>query len=394
MRYFNRPTLAIALACTLAACGGGTSLDKSTVAVIGDVPYGTAPTDTTQVTDNPKFISAINSDTDVSMVLHLGDIHSGKTYCTQEYNQTVLAQWKAFKTPLVYAIGDNEWADCHKKAEGGGVYNTTTGAIDYVLDAKGTSVNYAKGDPIANLDLVRSQFFSTPGTTLGSAMAVHTQATEFDPAFPKDRSYVENVWWWKSGVVFVTLNIPGGSNNNTDPWFGTPTMGAVQSQEVVDRTAANLRWLDYAFKQASKTGAVGVVIQIQADLWYLDGNVASHVVGYKPFVDSIAANTKAFGKPVLLLNGDSHIYRTDNPLVSGSTCVVEPSSGAAAVACTEDVSATQPYNYNVTNFRRVVVHGSTAPLEYLKLTIDSTANATNGVDAFGPFSWKRIRPTL
>ena len=79
-------------------------------------------------------------------------------------------------------------------------------------------------------------------------------------------------------------------------------------------------------------------------------------------------------------------------------------SGAAAVACsTTTVPSTygngktdpyenQPGNYSVANFRRIVVHGSTTPLEYLKLTIDPAANAANGTEAFGPFSWKRVKP--
>jgi hypothetical protein len=31
--------------------------------------------------------------------------------------------------PLVYTPGDNEWADCHKKKEGGGEYSSSTGDI-------------------------------------------------------------------------------------------------------------------------------------------------------------------------------------------------------------------------------------------------------------------------
>jgi hypothetical protein len=49
--------------------------------------------------------------------------------------------------------------------------------------------------------------------------------------------------------------------------------------------------------------------------------------------------------------------------------------------------------YDVPNFHRIVVHGSTIPLEYLRLTVDPTKNAPNGSDAFGPFSWEReIQP--
>lgn len=404
MRHTVLLTTSILCASLLAACGGSSdsaststaavSIAKSTLAIIGDVPYGTTPTDNTQVLANPAFIAAINKDTDVSMVMHLGDTHSGKSYCTQEYNQTIFNQWKLFKTPLVYSLGDNEWADCHKKAQGGGVYNATTKVIDYVLDAAGKSVDYAFGDPLANLELVRSIFFPTPGTTLGAAMTVHSQANEYDTAYPTDRNYVENVWWEKSNVLFVTLNIPGGSNNDSDIWYGAPTMSPAQAQEIANRTAANLRWLDTAFKQATKDGVAGVVIQIQADLWYLDGNVQAHVLGYKPFVDKIAANTTAFAKPVLLLNGDSHIFRSDNPLKADSICVAEPTSGATATACADDAYATQPHGYNVPNFHRVVVHGSTTPLEWLKLNVDPAVNASNGINAFGPFSWERIRPSL
>jgi hypothetical protein len=41
-----------------------------TLAVIGDMPYGTSPTDTTQFDTSPAFIDAINADRAVSFVLH------------------------------------------------------------------------------------------------------------------------------------------------------------------------------------------------------------------------------------------------------------------------------------------------------------------------------------
>jgi hypothetical protein len=352
---------------------------------------------------NPAFIAAINADSDVSLVLHVGDIHSGKEYCTNAYDQAILSQWKAFADPLVYTPGDNEWADCHKVKEGGGAYNATTGAIDYVKDASGNPVDYANGDPAANLALVRTTFFPAPGQSQGAAMAVHSQAQEFDAVFPSDKKYIENVWWEKSGVLFVTLNLPGGSNNDTDVWFGAPTMSAAQSQEVAERSAANLRWLDTAFKRAAANGDIAVVIQLQADMWDLDGAAsAAHLSQYKQFIDSIASHATPFAKPVLLFNGDSHVFRSDNPLQPGSPCAIEPSSGAAAVACSVssvpstygnvDPYLNQPNGYNVPNFRRITVHGSTFPFEFLKLAIDPAANAANGTNAFGPFSWTRAKP--
>jgi hypothetical protein len=42
----------------------------------------------------------------------------------------------------------------------------------------------------------------------------------------------------------------------------------------------------------------------------------------------------------------------------------------------------------VSNFHRIVVHGSTFPLEWLKLAIgEDNASGPNG---FGPFTWQRI----
>ena len=379
----------------LASCGGGGDIVPPapfSAAVFGDIPYGTSPTDTSQQALLPAFVAAVNADKDVSLAFHGGDLHSGKEYCTKAYDQAMFQQYSKLTMPFVYVPGDNEWTDCHKAGEGGGTYNSTTGAIDYVKDASGNPVDYANGNPVDNLALVRSMFFPQPGTTLGGAMAVHSQGKEFDPAFPADAQFVENVWFEKNGVLFMTVNMPGGSNNDTDIWYGAPTMSAQQATEVAERSAANLRWIKVAFERAKAANDSAVVIVEQADMWDLDGKATNaHIAQYKPFIDAIATQTTSFGKPVLLLNGDSHIFRSDNPLVKGSPCVYEPSSGAAAVACTFDSYDNQPNGYNVPNFHRVVWHGSTSPLEYLKLKVDVAANAANGTSAFGPFSWARVK---
>jgi hypothetical protein len=386
--------LILAASGLLAACGGGDGDVRFTAAVFGDVPYGTTPTDTSEFQAFPGLIKSINDDPDVSLALHAGDIHSGKQYCTQAYDKSIFDVMNTLADPLVYTPGDNEWADCHKSGEGGGTWNTTTGTVTFVLDTNGNPVDYAGGNPASNLALVRSIFFPSAGKsmggTVGGAMTLHTQAQDFDPAFPADAQYVENTWFMKGGVLFVAVNIPGGSNNGTDPWYGAPSMGAEQQQEVANRTGAVKRWLKVAFDQAAANGASAMVIMEQADLWDLDGKTAAHIAGYTPYVDAIAAGAKAFGKPVLLINGDSHVYRSDNPLAKGSPCLYEPSSGAAAVACTFDAYDNQPHGYSVANFHRITVHGSTTPLEWLKLTADVMVPPPAADQAFGPFSWQRI----
>ncbi len=416
MRHNTHSTLLMLPLMILAGCDGSSDTTASAVtptktvfSVIGDTPYGTSPTDFAQLNANPNFISAINQESSLSFVAHVGDTHAGKQYCTQDYNVKILNQWSGFKIPLIYTPGDNEWADCHKAKEGGGKYNTATGAIDYVVDSKGNLVDYAGGDPIANLGLIRSLYFSNPGKAFGGALAVHSQALEFDKANPIDKDFVENIWWMdSSGVLFVTVNIPGGSNNGTDPWYGAPSMSPVQIQNVNNRTAAVLRWLDTAFAQAKSNNAKSVVIFTQADMWDNDGVTPEHITQYKPYIDKMATNSLSFGKPVLLFLGDSHIYRSDNPLVKGAPCFIEPASGASAIVCTDNAATNsldkynnpkdpylnQPNGYNVPNFHRVVVHGETVPVEYLKVTFDSSVNLPATDSSFGPFSWVRINPKV
>lgn len=131
--------------------------------------------------------------------------------------------------------------------------------------------------------------------------------------------------------------------------------------------------------------AEAIVIQAQADMWDPEKG-AAHQAAFEPFVQSIASHTTKFGKPVLMFNGDSHVYRSDNPLSPTASCTWELSTPCTSVA------SIHPAGYNVPNFHRVVVHGSIFPLEWLKLTIDPKANNAASPNTFGPFSWERIKP--
>ena len=357
--------LAIAVSAT---AGNGTpintgSANEVTLAVYGDAPYATNRTDTAQLEATPAFIDSVNADPKVDLVLHVGDIHSGQQLCTEKYDRAVFDLWTRYNDPLIYTPGDNEWSDCNKSGEGGAG-----------KDADGNFLNFAAGDPIANLGLIRSIFFSNPGYSLGGRKKqVVTQAEAYDPAHPSDAKYVENVMWEQSKVLFVTINLPGGSNNDDDNWFGKPRTDA-QTQEILERTGADLRWLDKAFAQAKADGVQGVLIGWQADVWDPEKG-AAHQANYQPFVKSVADHTLDLGEPVLMINGDSHVYKSGNPLQSS-----DPNYNI------------QPGGYDVPNFHRIVVHGSTFPLEWLRLTVTPGGDGS-GDTAFGPFSWEReIQP--
>src|SRR5262245_7595522 len=119
-------TLGLVLATTLVVVQGAAGAVRrpprvaaQTLAVYGAAPYGASPTDDTQFLVSPAFIGSINADPDVDLVIHVGDIHSGRQYCTQAYDRSVFDLWKGFEDPLVYTPGDNETTDCNKKNEGG-----------------------------------------------------------------------------------------------------------------------------------------------------------------------------------------------------------------------------------------------------------------------------------
>src|SRR6185503_6486205 len=115
------------------------------------------------------------------------------------------------------------------------------------------------------------------------------------------------------------------------------------------------------------------------DMWDLDGNATDDATKIKRLgnldglIQDIADNTTAFGKPVLLFNGDSHTYRSDNPMVNdpgGSNCLTE-NGPSATVQCTDNPAGTLANAWathpnlsalDVPNFHRVVVHGNTKPL--------------------------------
>ena len=208
--------------------------------------------------------------------MHVGDIHSGSMPCTSAHigfdyvtktgspiatsnpgwNQAVYYQFQQFERPVVYTPGDNEWADCHKSRQ------------------------FSSGAPLKELASVRELFFAKTGTTLGQhAKRVTSQADAYDRSYPEDSQFVENVVWEDSRVVFATFNMPGGSNNDADPWTGIFADGAAQANEAATRAAADLRWLDATFARAGLEHARAVVIGLQADMWDLEKG-AGHLTNY------------------------------------------------------------------------------------------------------------------
>ena len=369
--------IAGALAIIGVGAAAGTNPNTLTLAVFGDSPYldpAFPALPHAEFNATPAFIDTINADQSVQAVVHVGDIHSGSEPCTAAYDHSIYNFWTAFDKPLIYTPGDNEWSDCTKAKEEPGSDN------DNVVTHPDL--------PLENLALLRQIFFADPGWTLGQhAMQVTSQANAYDPAHPTDAQYAENVMWEQSKTVFVTINVPGGSNNDIDPWYAKthPTSwNPDQAIEMNQRTGADVRWLNAAFALADADNAHSIVIVGQSDMWDT-ADVPSHQTNYEPIIAAIASDAQKYKKPVLILEGDSHVYRSDNPLQRNSICETE--SGTRD----KDAWLQHPY-YDVPNFHRIIVHGSTFPMEWMKLTIDPRAAWENASTptSWGPFSWQRM----
>jgi hypothetical protein len=314
----RRPTLAAALAAALIAASATaaaaappepSSPKPTTLAIIGDTPYGDE-----QIAGFPGDIAEISADPDVRRVVHLGDIKNGSSRCDDGYLAARLADFRTFADPLVYTPGDNEWTDCHRASNGG-----------YL--------------PTERLAKLRELFFARPGHTLGRDAEVDHQSA----AFP------ENVRWTQSRVVFGAVHLVG-SNDGQAPWFGdrgTPETAAETALRVAEYTArevAALDWIDATFDAAARHRSPAVVLAMQADMWDASAP-ASALSAFVPIKARIAERAAAFGKPVLLLQGDSHSLIVDRP------------GGMPA------------------NLVRVVVQGSTnVPHEWLRLRVDPKAD--------------------
>ena len=236
---------------------------------LGDMPY--------KLPDDYKrfetLIAAINKVKPVFSI-HVGDIKSGSTPCSDELIEKVHGYFKTFEQPLIYTPGDNEWTDCHREKAG-------------------------KYNPLERLAFVRKLFFGDDKSQGASPMTVTRQAdvSEF-------KDMVENARWTHGGVVFATIDAIG-SNNNLD-------RNAESADEFFRRNAANIAWIKEAFAQAKKDGAKGVVIAMQANL-HLEADPEINA-GFRDTIDALTKGALDFGKPLLFIQGDQHVFIVDQPL--------------------------------------------------------------------------------
>jgi len=280
---------------------------------LGDLPYG----DPAKVgAPYRALIGSINR-LQPDFSIHIGDFKSGSTRCSNEEFQTQLQHFGLFASALVYTPGDNEWTDCHR-------------------------ANNGAYDPLERLALLRTMFFPA-GQSLGQApLAVQSQAA-LDPNHAK---FVENLRWQHQGVLFVTLHIVGSNNN-----FEVRDARAVA--EFMERDRANVAWIQDAFAHAHQSGAEALVFAMQADV-FDSKSIWEDFPPHSGFRTSIGETllplAAAARIPVLLIHGDSHVFRYDQPFTLNKTPItnltrleVPGANDMRAVQVSVDTRAAQPW---------------------------------------------------
>ena len=220
-----------------------------------------------------QLVTRINKEP-VNFTIHVGDIKSGSTLCSDDMFAQVYSQFMAFEKPLIYTPGDNEWTDCHRK-------------------------NNGPFDPIERLNKIRSLFFSSNQSLGRQPLPLEAQSAQ--AAY---RIYSENRRWTIENVSFATIHMVG-SNNNDQPELPS-------SSEFKLRNQANIAWMRETFALARKQGHQAVVLAMQADTFY--GASKQPESGFADWLAAFQQEVSHWNKPVLLIQGDSHVFKVDHPL--------------------------------------------------------------------------------
>ena len=235
-------------------------------AIIGDAPY--------KAREEPPFermLERIDRE-DVAFTIHVGDIGAGRGACSDAAYEKHFRRLDHLRHPLIYTPGDNEWVDCR-------------------------SMGF---DPLERLVRLREVFFDDSDSLGRTRMRLEVQSEDTIGC----GAYPENRAWTRGGVRFVTINVPGSSNN--------VGFDAASDAEARCRNAANRRWVARAVTASAGPDTRALVIAMQANPWFTRKRVFDEVLAV------IEQAARALRKPVLLVHGDTHNYQVDMPFLEAT----------------------------------------------------------------------------
>lgn len=221
---------------------------------MGDTPYSEQ-----QVQRLDKLIDDVNKEA-LAFVVHIGDITSGQGPCNNEWFDDRKAQFAKIRHPFVLLPGDNDWTDCHR-------------------------TGYA---PTERLQYWRGLFCKG----------------RFPAGIERQRGeYCEHVRWAAGGTLFVALNVQGSNNN-----LGRT---AAMDAEHLARMKAVLAWIDDSERVMRSRKLTRIVLLMQANPFQQPPRGAN---GFATLLERVQKLVASNPGAVILVNGDSHQYRDDEPL--------------------------------------------------------------------------------
>jgi hypothetical protein len=264
-----KPMLMKLLACCMlvGAVAGAAAATQFTFAALGDAPY--TPEEETQFV---AMMGDLNREP-LAFAVHVGDFKSGHSFCSDAVFLQRREWFALSHHPFIFVPGDNDWSDCGRTLSGGHA-------------------------PLERLARLRALFFSDDFSLGQRTLRLVRQSGAHGSAV---RAYPEHARWTMHGVMFVTLNVPGGGNNLQK-----------MPQEFAARDAAVREWLRLSFAAARAQKLRGVVVMMQANPW---AGSPQQRRGYEDLVNELAAEIRNFSGAVALIHGDTHRFRVDSPLL-------------------------------------------------------------------------------
>jgi hypothetical protein len=224
---------------------------------MGDTPYFEA-----EVSRLDSLIRDLNAEP-LAFVVHVGDITSGQGPCTDAWFEARKEQFARLRHPFALLPGDNDWTDCHRSGF----------------------------DPVERLARWRELF------CYSDQLPFRIERQSGD--------YCEHMRWEFQGWLFVTLNVQGSNNN-----LGR---NAAMDAEHAARMKAVHAWVEDSERLFRQRAMKGLALLMQANP-FLEPRAANAANGYGSLLGTLRGLGTAYPGKVLLVNGDTHRYRDDEPL--------------------------------------------------------------------------------
>lgn len=158
-------------------------------------------------------------------------IKSASEACSDKLYQQRKALLNKSDRPLMLVLAAGDWTDCRNSA--------------------------GRSNALERLNRIRELYFDSRESLGERKLELNRQST-----ITKFRSYAENAYWERGGVLFATINLPANNNHYLSE--------AGRNSEYEDRFVANRAWLQRLFGMAKRRKLDGLVL-------FSDGNLQAHV---------------------------------------------------------------------------------------------------------------------